>query len=201
MPDHASRDASHDVRLDAQGLRVLAHPLRARLLTRLRTTGPSTATALAAVLGTNSGATSYHLRRLAEVGLVVDTEEGRGRERIWRASSHTHSWTPSEFAGDPDAEAALDWLDGFYLAAFAERYERWLVVKSEWSAAWQDGFGLGDTALRLTADELVHLREEIEVLVQRYRTATSEAASDSAIDDGRREVALYTVAVPSEPTP
>ena len=65
---------------------VLAHPLRTRLLGLLRTAGPSTATALAAKLGTNSGATSYHLRRLESVGLVTDTGTGKGKERVWAAS-------------------------------------------------------------------------------------------------------------------
>ena len=50
---------------------MLAHPLRSRLLDELRLSGPATATTLAAVLHTNSGATSYHLRKLAEVALVV----------------------------------------------------------------------------------------------------------------------------------
>ncbi|WP_197429671.1 ArsR/SmtB family transcription factor, partial [Auraticoccus cholistanensis] len=74
-------------RLDASSLRVLAHPLRSRLLSALRTGGPATATDLASRLGTNTGATSYHLRKLESVGLVVDTEEGEGRRRLWRAST------------------------------------------------------------------------------------------------------------------
>ena len=58
---------------------MLAHPLRSRLLAELRVRGPATATTLAAVLQTNSGATSYHLRKLAEVALVVDSGKGSGR--------------------------------------------------------------------------------------------------------------------------
>ena len=58
------------VELDSHKLRVLAHPLRSRLLATLRAEGPATATSLAATLGTNSGATSYHLRQLAEAGLA-----------------------------------------------------------------------------------------------------------------------------------
>ena len=81
------------LRLDGRALRVLAHPLRSRLLTALRMDGPATATALARSLGTNTGATSYHLRKLASVGLVAETDEGRGRERWWRASTPSHEWT------------------------------------------------------------------------------------------------------------
>ena len=54
------------LRLDTTSVKVLAHPLRSRLLGALRLGGPATATALAARLATNSGAASYHLRRMAE---------------------------------------------------------------------------------------------------------------------------------------
>ena len=63
---------------------MLAHPLRSRLLSaRCGSGGPATATALAAQLSTNSGATSYHLRKLESVGLVADTGEGAGKQRLW----------------------------------------------------------------------------------------------------------------------
>jgi DNA-binding transcriptional ArsR family regulator len=75
------------VHLDRAALRMLAHPLRSRLLAELRQYGAATATSLAARLQTNSGATSYHLRKLAEVGVVEDNGEGTGRARIWTAST------------------------------------------------------------------------------------------------------------------
>ena len=94
------------VRLDAASLKVLAHPLRSRLLSSLRRGGPSTATDLAATLGTNSGATSYHLRKLESVGLVADTGEGQGKRRLWRAATESHQFDASDFAGDEDSETA-----------------------------------------------------------------------------------------------
>src|SRR5665811_582446 len=77
------------VHLDRAALAVLAHPLRSRLLAELRVSGPATATTLAAVLHTNTGATSYHLRRLAEADLVVDSGHGRGRQRLWTCLLYT----------------------------------------------------------------------------------------------------------------
>src|SRR6188768_4486069 len=109
------------LRLDSRALQVLAHPLRSRLLTALRMDGPATATALAASLGTNTGATSYHLRKLASVGLVEETGDGRGKERPWRAATASHEWRERDLAGDPDAEAASDWLRRHYFHGFAER--------------------------------------------------------------------------------
>jgi DNA-binding transcriptional ArsR family regulator len=78
------------IRLDAAALRVLAHPLRSRLLSHLRLHGPATATDLAERLSTNTGATSYHLRKLEEVGLVSDTDTGVGKRRVWEATSYGH---------------------------------------------------------------------------------------------------------------
>jgi DNA-binding transcriptional ArsR family regulator len=54
-----------DIRLDTATLRVLAHPIRLTVLNLLRDGGPATATRVAAELGINPGAASYHLRRLA----------------------------------------------------------------------------------------------------------------------------------------
>src|ERR687890_453324 len=90
--------------LDARAVKVLAHPLRSRVLSRLRTAGPATATDLAAALSTNTGATSYHLRKLEAVGLVTDTGEGEGKRRLWRAATESHQWDNSDFVGDEDAE-------------------------------------------------------------------------------------------------
>ena len=73
------------IRLDAAALRVLAHPLRSRLLAQLRLHGAATATELADLLTTNTGATSYHLRKLESVGLVTDTGTGAGKRRVWEA--------------------------------------------------------------------------------------------------------------------
>ena len=110
-PTASRTEASADltgIRLDAGSLRVLAHPLRSRLLSRLRIGGPATATDLATALGTNSGATSYHLRKLEAVGLVTDTGEGEGKRRLWRAATDFHSYYPSDFVGDEDSETALE---------------------------------------------------------------------------------------------
>src|SRR6187401_1254603 len=90
-------------------LRALAHPLRQRLLGTLRLDGPATATELAVRLGTNSGATSYHLRQLADVGLVEDDpERSTGRDRAWRAAHDMTSWHSTDYDDDPDGRAAED---------------------------------------------------------------------------------------------
>ena len=148
---------------------MLAHPLRSRLVGALRNGGPSTATALAGVLGTNSGATSYHLRKLAEVGLVVDTGEGDGKRRVWAASADFTVFEPSDFEGDEDAEAAFGWLERDWLRHFADKFGRWLELRPAWPRAWGDAAGMGDTMVVATPEQLTAMTAEIDEVIQRYR--------------------------------
>jgi DNA-binding transcriptional ArsR family regulator len=177
------------LRLDATALRVLAHPLRSRLLSRLRTGGPATATDLAAALSTNSGATSYHLRKLESVGLVTDTGEGEGKRRLWRASTDSHQFEPSDFAGDEDAETALNWLVRDYTRHFAEQFERWLDVEATWPAAWRDAAGMSDTFIIATPEQVEELKREIDELLARYRRVGQG-------NPQARRLAVYSVLYP-----
>jgi len=157
------------MRLDERAVRVLAHPLRSRLLGELRVHGPATATELAAALKTNTGATSYHLRALEDVGLVVDTGDGAGKRRIWRSSTDYQSWSNSDFADDEDAQTALGWLRRDYVRQFAARAERWLDAESSWPTEWVDRLGLQDVLLTVTADQLADFHTEFEALAEKYR--------------------------------
>jgi len=148
---------------------VLAHPLRSRLLTRLRSEGPATATSLAAALATNTGATSYHLRKLAEVGLVEETEQGTGRQRWWRAAHDMHAWSVADVAGDPDAEAAVEWLQDNQLRFYTDLVQRWAAERSQWPLEWRDAAGASDYALHLTPAQLTRMHGELAEVVERYR--------------------------------
>ncbi|MGL5853342.1 MAG: ArsR/SmtB family transcription factor [Phycicoccus sp.] len=177
------------IRLDAAALKTLAHPLRSRLLSALRVGGPATATDLAVQLGTNSGATSYHLRRLEAVGLVTDTGEGAGKRRLWRASTESHQFEPSDFAGDEDAETALGWLTRDYSRHLGERFERWLDVEHAWPLEWRDAVGMSDSYVIATPEQLRALRAEVDSLLDRYRRVGQG-------NPEARRVAVYTVAYP-----
>ena len=159
------------VYLDRTALAMLAHPLRSRLLEELRATGPATATTLASVLHTNSGATSYHLRRLAEVALVVDSGHGTGRRRLWSASnrSRPRDEGPSGHTDDPDAQAALAWLARDYLHLFSDRAQQWLDTQDRWPVDWREQVGLSDHLVQVTAGQLAALRGELVEVLERYR--------------------------------
>ncbi len=156
-------------RLDPTALKVLAHPLRSRLLGELRLNGPATATTLANVLGTNTGATSYHLRKLASVGLVEETGEGKGRERWWRPTHEMHSWFTSDLDEDPDGIAAAEWLHGESLRRFQVFAEEWFASEWDWPVAWRDAAGSSDYLLELSADQLRDLGKELTAVIDRYR--------------------------------
>ena len=177
------------MRLDAAALKVLAHPLRSRLLSRLRVGGPATATDLAAALGTNSGATSYHLRKLESVGLVTDTGDGEGKRRLWRASTDSHQYEPSDFAGDEDAETALNWLQRDYSRHLGEHFERWLDAEDAWPPEWRDAVGMGDSFVIATAEQVEAMNLELWAVLEKYRRVGQG-------NPNARRVATYLVSYP-----
>jgi len=171
MHDYYAYMSTPTVHLDSTALAVLAHPLRSRLLEELRISGPATATTLAAALHTNSGATSYHLRKLAEVALVVDDGQGTGRRRLWRAStkSRPRDEGPSGDTDDPDAQAAVAWLARDYLHLFNDRAEQWLDTQDRWPLGWREQVGLSDHLVQVTAGQLATLRADLAEVMERYR--------------------------------
>ena len=139
--------------------------------------------------GTNSGATSYHLRRLETVGLVEDTDTGKGKERIWRAAVEQHSWTQSELVDDEDALTALNWLERDYIRHFATKAEQWLDVQQDWPVEWVDHLGINDNVALVTLDQLRAMRAEIEDVLLKYRRVGQG-------NPQAKRVAVYTYAYP-----
>lgn len=181
------------VHLDHTALAMLAHPLRSRLLAELRMSGPATATTLAAVLRTNSGATSYHLRKLAQVALVLDSGDGSGRRRLWIAS--TDSRPRLEDPGDDaDAEAALAWLARDYLHHFTDRAEQWLDTQDQWPDGWREQVGLSDHLVQVTAGQLSALRGDLAEVLERYRRV-------GAGNPDAKRVSVYVCPLPVDRPP
>jgi DNA-binding transcriptional ArsR family regulator len=182
------------VQLDGRALRVLAHPLRARLLSELRLNGAATATQLAERLVTNTGATSYHLRKLAEVNLVVETGEGTGKQRFWAAAQDSHGWSDASVTGDPDAEAASGWLRQHYWSHFSENVARWEDERPHWPVKWRDAAHMSDALLTVTAGELDELMTSLESAVERFKEQVGDEPRP-----GARRVSVQLYAMPTEP--
>ena len=170
-------------------VRLLAHPLRTRLLAELRTGGPATATRLAAVLQTNTGATSYHLRRLESVGLVSDTGAGTGKERVWEASQAAAVGVARNADSDPDTRAALSWIERDYVRHVAGKADAWLGVAPTWPRAWTAQLGLRDHAVLVDAAQLAAMLTEVAEVIARYRRV------GQGNPDAKR-IAVYTFAYP-----
>ncbi len=173
---------------------MLAHPLRSRLLAQLRVHGQATASDLARALQTNTGATSYHLRRLSEVGLVQDAGNGPGRRRVWAAAADGHRRQEDLHpAADDDDRAAADWLARDYLAHFTERAAGWLADREQWPAAWQVA-GLEDHLVQVSAEQLTALRAELVEVLDRYRRVGQG-------NPAAKRVLVYTCALPLDAPP
>lgn len=133
---------------DIAGLRALSHPVRLRMLALLRGEGPATATTLAARLDLNTGATSYHLRQLAQHGFIEeDIERGNARDRWWRAA---HQSTRTDFREegvvDSDVEAYLTTVALLYADRMRAAVSEMAFLPEEWRAVGT----LSDWELRLT---------------------------------------------------
>lgn len=149
-------------RTDPAAVRALAHPLRLELLDLLRFDGPSTATLLGGRLGESSGSTSYHLRQLARYGFIEEAPGRGGRERWWRFRHRRVNVDP----GGAGGRALLPEL----LSREAHALDRFLAQR-ELSTEWDAASFFTTLALRLTAAELVELRDGLQELLGRFRRA------------------------------
>lgn len=155
-----------DLELDARGMRALAHPVRVRILGELQRHGPSTATRLSPAVGATPSVTSWHLRHLAEHGLVRDApQQGSGRERWWEASGRGYRLT-TEGPGALEAGRALadviEEVEGDVVAAWHRDLEPTLPRE------WLEVAGRSSTRVLVTREELLALDAAWEALLAPY---------------------------------
>lgn len=179
---------------EPQQLRALTHPVRLRMLGILRVDGPATATTLATRLGLNTGATSYHLRQLAQHGFIVDdAERGTGRERWWRAA-HTSTRTEPPPVGDADAEHALDAFLQTVVTISTEQLQRAMEERPLLPAAWRDASTFSDWRHRLTP-------ARARALVEAMTAELDEVADDEGGDAVDFVVQINAYPWPGRATP
>ena len=130
--------------------------------------GGATATTLAARLGLNSGATSYHLRQLEKAGFIVEDEErGNGRDRWWRAA-HQATRADSTTARTPEEQ---DTYDGYLQAvaiSYHDQLQQSLTERRVLPPAWHDAWDMSDWNIRLTAARAKALLEAVHALIEEY---------------------------------
>ncbi|QDP97107.1 winged helix-turn-helix transcriptional regulator [Microlunatus elymi] len=154
-----------DVELDAAGMRALAHPVRVKILFELRSE-PATATMLSSKVGASPSVTSWHLRHLAQHGLIEDAPElGRGRERWWRAIGTGFRYIVTDEASKSAAESlqtALDQVSGDVVGEWRR------TVAPQLEPAWLAPAGTQDTQIDLTVDELDEVNRAFEQILAPY---------------------------------
>ncbi|MGC9540242.1 ArsR/SmtB family transcription factor [Streptomyces sp. UG1] len=182
---------------DLGTLKALAHPLRMNLLRGLTIARVATASQLAEQVDEAVSLVSYHLRKLAESGLIEEAEprSADGRERWWQPASDGVSIRDEDFRDAPEQAAAYTAASRLFFEQRADMYRRFLDERSHWGEEWNSAADATESSLRLTADELAELNREIIALLRRYdeHGRAAEAAGDS---EGRENVAVHTYTFP-----
>jgi DNA-binding transcriptional ArsR family regulator len=157
-------------RVGVEALKALAHPLRVRIFSELTSFGPATASTLASRLGESSGSTSYHLRQLEKHGYVrEDAERGNGRDRWWERVPGPIELADAVFDSEPGAREAGDLVEREFIDNENRRFAAYWAARGELSEEWLRATQTGSAALRLTADELGRLGDEVFAVFERYR--------------------------------
>ncbi|MGW6910615.1 ArsR/SmtB family transcription factor [Streptomyces sp. NPDC054940] len=182
---------------DLATLKALAHPLRMNLLRGLTIARVATASQLAEQVDEAVSLVSYHLRKLAEYGLIEEAEpqSADGRERWWRPASDGVRIREEDFRDAPEKAAAHTAASRLFAEQRTEMYRRWLDQRAHWGPEWNRAAESSESHLRLTADELAELNKELLALLHRY-DAQGQAAEAAGDIEGRESVAVHTYAFP-----
>jgi DNA-binding transcriptional ArsR family regulator len=174
---------------DAKRWKALAHPLRQEMLRHLDAHGPATSTTIAGALGENTGTTSYHLRVLADAGVIEEVpERANGRERWWRSFPVDHR-EPEYDSLSPEDRAALDeWRAGQIPGelALVHRFIRDVRRHGKWAKASRAN-------AYFTAGELETLHDDYVALLQKYGHTAEDAPPEA------RPMQLRMFYIPDEP--
>jgi DNA-binding transcriptional ArsR family regulator len=182
---------------DVGTLKALAHPLRANLYRLLCIEGVATASQLAGHVDEAVSLVSYHLRKLAEHGLIEEAEPqtADGRERWWQPASDGVSIRDEDFRGEPAKAAAHLAATRLFHDQRADQYRRYLDQRPTWGPEWNTASVDNESWLRLTPAELTALKEELEAVLRRY-DEQGRAAEAAGGTEGREHVALHVYGFP-----
>ncbi|PAZ15480.1 transcriptional regulator [Streptomyces sp. SA15] len=182
---------------DLGTLKALAHPLRMQLYRGLTVARVATASQLADQVDEAVSLVSYHLRKLAQHGLIEEAEpqSGDGRERWWQPSSEGLSVRDKDFRDAPEKAASHLAATRLFHEQRADMYRRYLDERPTWGPEWNSAAPDNESLLRLTAVELAELGEELLALARKYeeKGRSAEASGDT---EGRESVALHVYGFP-----
>lgn len=193
----SDEETANAIEITPASLKALAHPLRIGMLGILRADGPATSSDLARQLGTNSGATSYHLRQLERHGFVVEVPDiGSTRQRFWKATHDYSILERSQMKEDADAVALIDEVMRLGSRLREAEVVEWIGSQDDWGTEWTDASASDDYLLQLSPDELAELVGGIRSLIGRL---AARGRSDVPAD--AEAVRVHLVAFPiSDPS-
>ncbi len=182
---------------DLGTLKAVAHPLRMKLYRALIIARKATASQLSEQVDEAVSLVSYHLRKLADHGLI-EAAEGAGsdgRERWWQPASQGVTFRDEDFRDAPEKAAAHAAIGRMSFDQHIELYRRYLDAYASWAPEWRSASFSSEYLLPLTAQELGALSLEMGELINRYQEA-ARAREESGDTAGRENVALHTYGFP-----
>ena len=167
----------------------MSHPLRREMLRHLGEHGTASSTTLAEALGESTGTTSYHLRVLADAGVIEEVPgQTNGRERWWQTVL-VDLREPDYDSLSPQERAALDeWRAGQIPGdlALVNRFIRDFRRHGKWARAYR-------SAGYYTAEDLDAFFDDYAALLAKHgHTAQDKPAGASLMQ-------LRMFFIPDEP--
>jgi hypothetical protein len=127
----------------------------------------------------NTGATSYHLRQLAEHGFITELPaRGLRRERWWAAAHADTAFPEDELVAD-DTGLGAAFLRSVGQVA-ADNMLRAIDARATLPDEWRGAEDFSDYALSLTPSEARELTAELHAVLRRRRTESLDRAEPAA---------------------
>ncbi len=151
---------------DPRTMRALSHPVRLAILSRLQRHGPATATQLSPHVEATPSVTSWHLRHLAQFGLITEADSPDHRQRYWQAVSRGFRF---EMPDDPVGRAAGHQLREAMHAANLQQIVTWSQQAAPYlDPTWDRVAGASNTGVDVTATEAADIINQIEEILVPY---------------------------------
>ena len=164
-------------------LKAYAPPLRRRIAKAVAGRGHARAADVAADLGVPANSVSFHLRVLADAGLIEEAPEHARdkRDRVWKASEG--SWN----VGSPEHPIADEQLGGVLMNALAEDHIEMMRRVLAWAPEYVSGRNpvvhgtFSQANLRLTEAEFSEVERRIHEVIKEVGDAHDPDAPDTRI--------------------
>lgn len=156
--------------MSTEVLKALANPLRRQVWNEVIKLRYARAADLAGRLDQPANSLSFHLRVLAEAGLIEEAPERARdkRDRVWKPTHGARS------LGSPEDPVADEVLGNAVMAGYVAEHQQLLARVTGWAIKYVTGEdpvekGTHTTySLRLKRERFVELIEELDAVINRY---------------------------------